>query len=164
MAQKQQKVKICFATMVKNESKIILNMLKSVAPYIDYWVIEDTGSTDGTQEIIRDFFEKEGIPGFLYEEPWKFHGYNRDHVLQAALNSNCNCDFILRVDADEKLEVDDSCDWEMLHEKDSGRCRLIMDLLVNRKWIGEWAFMVFQHDPIHETIHCRIPILLVIYH
>lgn len=159
MAQKQQKVKICFATMVKNESKIILNMLKSVAPYIDYWVIEDTGSTDGTQKIIRDFFEKEGIPGFLYEEPWKFHGYNRDHVLQAALNSGCNCDFILRVDADEKLEVDDSFDWEMLFEKDSWQVPSYHgDLLVNRKWIWRMGLpWYFQHDPIHETIHCRIP-------
>mgnify|MGYP003846938323 CR=1 FL=1 len=42
--------------MVKNESKIILRMLESVYKYIDYWVIQDNGSTDGTQKIIEDFF------------------------------------------------------------------------------------------------------------
>jgi glycosyltransferase involved in cell wall biosynthesis len=159
MAQKQQKVKLLFATMVKNEAKIILNMLQSVAPYIDYWVIEDTGSTDGTQQIIRDFFQKEGIPGFLYEEAWKFHGYNRDHVLQKALaaNSEAQCDFILRLDADELLEIDDNFDWEMLHQYDSWQVPSYHgDLLVNRKWIWRTGLpWYFQHDPIHETIHCH---------
>mgnify|MGYP000108736064 CR=1 FL=1 len=27
--------------------------------YIDYWVISDTGSTDGTQDLIKNFFKKE---------------------------------------------------------------------------------------------------------
>ena len=157
MAQKQQKVKILFATMVKNESKIILNMLESIAPYIDYWIIEDTGSTDGTQQIIKDFFEEKKIPGFLYEEPWKFHGYNRDHVLQKALSTETGCDFILRLDADEILEIDDDFNWEMLFDYDSWQVPSYHgDLLVNRKWI--WRNKLpwyFQHDPIHETIHCR---------
>ena len=158
MAKKQQKVKLLFATMVKNESKIVLNMLKSVAPYIDYWVIEDTGSTDGTQDIIRDFFAQEGIPGFLYEEPWKCHGYNRDHVLQKALEANktCDCDYIIRVDADELLEIDDVFDWNTMRGFDAWQVPSYHgNLLVNRKWI--WSTKLpwyFQHDPIHETIHC----------
>lgn len=157
MAQKQKEVKILFSTMVKNESKIILKMLESVAPYIDYWVIEDTGSTDGTQEIINNFFKEKNIPGFLYEEPWKFHGYNRDHVLQKALKSNSGCDFILRLDADEILEVDDSFDWSILYKKDSWQVPSYHgNLLVNRKWIWRIGLpWFFQHDPIHETIHCE---------
>ena len=66
--------------MVNNESHVIERMLESVYPYIDYWVIQDNGSTDGTQDIIKNFFNEKGIPGFLYQlDWWKGHGINRDH-------------------------------------------------------------------------------------
>ena len=39
--------------IVKNESKVIERCLTSCLPLIDYWVISDTGSTDGTQIIIK---------------------------------------------------------------------------------------------------------------
>ena len=42
--------------IVKNESRVIERMLKSVSPLIDYYVICDTGSTDETPNIIRRFF------------------------------------------------------------------------------------------------------------
>ena len=36
--------------IVKNESHVILRVLTSISPIIDYWAIVDTGSTDGTQD------------------------------------------------------------------------------------------------------------------
>ena len=39
--------------IVKNERSVIERCLNSVKPWIDMWVIADTGSTDGTQEIVR---------------------------------------------------------------------------------------------------------------
>lgn len=57
--------------IVKNETHIIRECLESVAPYIDYWVISDTGSTDGTQELITKFFEEKGIPGELHQDEWR---------------------------------------------------------------------------------------------
>ena len=51
--------------IVKNESHIIKECLESVSPYIDYWVIADNGSTDGTQDLIKEFFDEKGIPGGL---------------------------------------------------------------------------------------------------
>ena len=48
--------KICLTVICKNESKVIERMLNSVLPILDYYVIVDTGSTDGTQEIIENFF------------------------------------------------------------------------------------------------------------
>ena len=64
---KPSNVKICLNAMVKNESNTILRMLNSVYQYIDYWVIQDNGSTDGTQDIIKNFFAEKNIPGFLYQ-------------------------------------------------------------------------------------------------
>ena len=51
-----KQTKICLNAMVANESNTILRMLESCYQYIDYWVIQDNGSVDGTQKIIRDFF------------------------------------------------------------------------------------------------------------
>ena len=56
---------ICLNMIVKNEAHIILETLNSVKKYIDYWVISDTGSTDGTQTVIKEFFEKENKLVFL---------------------------------------------------------------------------------------------------
>lgn len=60
---------LALVMMVKNESMRIAETLRSVKPFIDTWSILDTGSTDGTQGIIRK--ELEGVPGFLDEEPIK---------------------------------------------------------------------------------------------
>ena len=48
---------ICLNMIVKNESHIIKNTLEMLCNKIkfDYWVICDTGSTDGTQDIINNF-------------------------------------------------------------------------------------------------------------
>ena len=47
--------KIVMITMFKNEAKSIRRMLESCYRYIDYWVFQDNGSTDGTPEIVREF-------------------------------------------------------------------------------------------------------------
>ena len=54
----EKKCKIVMTTMFQNESKTIRRMLESCYRYIDYWVIQDNGSTDGTQDIIRNFFSE----------------------------------------------------------------------------------------------------------
>jgi len=41
---------ICLTMIVKNEAQVIRRCIDSVRRFISYWVIVDTGSTDGTQE------------------------------------------------------------------------------------------------------------------
>lgn len=89
--------------IVKDEAHVIRRCLKSVRPFIDCWVIVDTGSSDGTQDIIRD--EMQGVPGKLYERPWKDFGHNRTEALQLA---RTHADFIFTIDADEVLEFPES--------------------------------------------------------
>jgi glycosyltransferase involved in cell wall biosynthesis len=144
--------------MVKNEAPTILRMLNSVYQYIDYWVIQDNGSTDGTQEIINKFFEEKGIPGFLYQiYEWKGHGWNRDHTLQAALKAEHGCDWILRVDADEQLVVDEEFDWSPFNDT-SVQSFNIMASAARSRYYRTWIWNAslpwyFAHDLAHETIH-----------
>lgn len=70
--------------IVKDECHIIEEALGSILPYIDYYVISDTGSTDGTQDTIRNYFAKHGIDGVVYEDPWHDFGTNRTIVLNHA--------------------------------------------------------------------------------
>lgn len=99
-AEKKHKT-ICVNMIVKNESKVIKRCLGSLKPIIDYWVIVDTGSTDGTQEIIKEFMKD--IPGELHERPWKNFGHNRTEAIQLAKGKS---DYILIIDADEILRID----------------------------------------------------------
>ena len=154
---KKCKAKFVFNTMVANESHCILRMLESVYKYVDYWVIQDNGSTDGTQDLIKNFFAEKGIPGFLYEIPWSgCMGQNRDHTVQTCLKADHGCDWILRVDADEVLEVDDDFDWSIFDETSiqsfdvpakSGVVNYYRCWLWNAKL--PWKF---KHDKRHECI------------
>ena len=58
---------VTLCMIVKDEEHIIRDCLSSIAPYIDRYDISDTGSSDKTKEIIKEFFEEKGIDGFLYE-------------------------------------------------------------------------------------------------
>ena len=44
------KPKIALSMIVKDETHCIERCLESISQYIDYWIICDTGSTDGTQD------------------------------------------------------------------------------------------------------------------
>ena len=97
---------ICLNMIVKNESRVILRLLESVYPLIDCYCICDTGSTDNTKEIIREFFENKGIPGKIETEPFRDFGYNRTHALKLCDQYSaaiCHIDYVLLLDADMYL-------------------------------------------------------------
>lgn len=100
----EAKKTVCLNMIVKNESAVIKRCLESVLPIIDYWVISDTGSTDGTQKIIVDYMKEKNVPGELHERPWKNFAHNRNEALQLAKGKS---DYVLFIDADEYLVYDD---------------------------------------------------------
>ena len=93
--------KLCLSMIVKNETHIIKECLDSIYKYVDYWVIVDTGSTDGTQELIKNFFAEKGIPGELHERPWVSFGDNRTEALQLC---DGKADWAWMIDADDYVE------------------------------------------------------------
>lgn len=92
--------KVCLNMIVKNEAGVIRRCLDSVRPIIDCWVIVDTGSTDGTQDIIREHLRD--LPGELHERPWRDFAHNRSEALDLARGKG---DYTLIIDADDTLEI-----------------------------------------------------------
>lgn len=90
--------------IVKNEMAVLKKCLDSISDYLDYWVICDTGSTDGTQEFIKNYFKEKGIPGTLHEDKWVNFGHNRSLYFKYAQGKS---DYLIVLDADEIVLVND---------------------------------------------------------
>lgn len=93
---------ICLAMIVKNEIHNMRKCLESVKDIINYWVICDTGSTDGTQQFIKDLMAEWNIPGEIHERPWVDFATNRTESLKLARTKG---DYTLVMDADDYLEI-----------------------------------------------------------
>lgn len=87
---------VALTMILKNEAHIIERCLASVKPFIDYWTICDTGSTDGTQDVVRKVLD--GVPGELHDVPWEGYGPSRTRGLDLAVGK---ADYALVLDADE---------------------------------------------------------------
>lgn len=74
--------KLVLILMVKNESKIIERCMKSVDGLVDAFCVTDTGSTDNTRDIVKDFLKTR--KGCLIECEWKDFGHNRTISFEGA--------------------------------------------------------------------------------
>jgi glycosyltransferase involved in cell wall biosynthesis len=99
-------MRLCWNAIVKNESGRILRACESVLPHITCYAICDTGSTDGTQDMIIDFFGIHGIPGTITSAPFEDFSQARNAGLEAARSID-GWDYALLMDADMELKVID---------------------------------------------------------
>lgn len=101
---------VTLCMIVKNETHIIEQCLRSISKYIDRYDITDTGSTDGTQELIKKTMEELGIPGEVHQSDWKGFGNHSGNIgsrtesLQNAKKSGA--DYAWVIDADDYVEGD----------------------------------------------------------
>lgn len=75
-------MKLVLILMIRNESKILKRCLEAVENLVDAFCICDTGSTDNTCEIAREFLKT--YRGCLTETTWQDFGHNRTLSFQAA--------------------------------------------------------------------------------
>lgn len=76
--------------MIKNEEKILLRCLQALEGVVDYYCIADTGSTDSSVEIAKEFLKTH--KGCINIDPWKDFGHNRTISFRKA------CDYLKSVD------------------------------------------------------------------
>jgi len=138
---------VCLNMIVKNEAHIIGRTLENLFSFIpfSYWVISDTGSTDNTKEVIRDFFKKRGVPGELVEHEWRDFGYNRSKALECAYNKS---DYLLIFDADdsimEKFVLPSPLLLDKYNFKFGKGFSYVRPLLVNNR--KKWCFKGVLHE------------------
>lgn len=105
------KPSLCLNMIVRNESARILRCISSVAPYIQSYSIFDTGSTDGTTNIIRDYFDEIGIKGHVHFGTFTDFSQARNEAFRYAKDDNGQdgaiwSQFALLMDADMELVVE----------------------------------------------------------
>lgn len=88
--------------IVKNEESVILRCLESCVDVIDNYCITDTGSTDFTKKVIKDFFDSKGISGEIHDHPFIDFADARNFAIAKAKDK---ADFCFTIDADEVLTL-----------------------------------------------------------
>ena len=150
---KDNKPTMCLNMIVKNEAKVIFNTLMNLTQKIDfdYWVISDTGSTDGTQDMIQTFFWNKGIPGEIVNHEWQDFGHNRTKALEAAYDKT---DYLLIFDADDSLQGDFKLPFDKKPYADRYMLKIgigfeyVRPLLVNNR--KRWMFKGVLHEYLHN--------------
>ncbi len=113
---------ICLTMIVRNAATTVGAALDSAAPHITSWVIIDTGSDDGTPDLIRRHMARFGIPGAIHEQPSRTLGDDQTVALALAQGHG---DYIWVMDAEDRVvgEPDFSrlcCDVYWLRHADRG--------------------------------------------
>jgi len=152
--------KLALNFICKDESHVIGKMLESCKTITDLIVVNDTGSTDGTQDIIRKFGEDNNIPTYVFERPFDDFEKSRNHAMQKLrdvvqeLGWDPNKVHGYWFDCDETLIIDSK------FKKD----QFVNDLYMINTFIGQMKytrntfFKVSKpfrwYGPIHEFIVC----------
>jgi glycosyltransferase involved in cell wall biosynthesis len=84
-------ISVCM--IVKNEEKVLGDCLKSISPFADEIIINDTGSTDATVSIAESFGAK-----IIHSEWVDDFSYSRNISLKKA-----SCDWVFWLDADDTI-------------------------------------------------------------
>ena len=104
---KDKTITLCM--IVKDETHIVKECLTSMLPYIDRYDITDTGSTDGTPELIKEFFDEHGVPGEVYLSDWKGFGDHSGKIgsrTESLRNCDGKADYAWVIDADDYVVGD----------------------------------------------------------
>jgi glycosyltransferase involved in cell wall biosynthesis len=129
--------------MVKNEAHIIRRALESAIPYIDHWVICDTGSDDDTPAVILEVMQD--LPGQLIHTAWKNFGHNRGELLALA---SPHGDYLLMMDADMTLQVKAPFRHKLQHDfyeiRYEGSLDYSQPMLVSSR--HQWRYLGVTHE------------------
>lgn len=86
---------VALCMIVRDEAEVLERCIESVRGLIDSWTICDTGSTDGTPELVERLLSD--VPGQLHRTDWVDFGHNRSELMRLARGT---ADYLLLIDAD----------------------------------------------------------------
>lgn len=141
--------------IAKNEADRIASTLSSVYGWADEIIVLDSGSTDATVEICRQFTDK------VFITDWPGFGKQKQRALDMA-----SCDWVLSIDADEivspelRAEIDIELQVEPVHTGyDVHRPVIIFGRILDFSGSGQSPLRLFKRAagsftqvPVHEKI------------
>jgi len=152
--------KLALNFICKNEAHVINRMLDSSKGIFDLIVVNDTGSTDNTIEMIKKWGEDNNTPTYVFERPFDSFDNSRNFAMDKLrevvkeLGWDASKIFGIWYDCDEQLIIDDNFD----------KSQFTKDLYMINAKIGAMAytrntfFRVSKpfrwYGPTHEFIIC----------
>jgi glycosyltransferase involved in cell wall biosynthesis len=124
--------------MVKNEEHNIRRCLESVK-WADEIIVLDTGSTDKTMDIAKEYTPK------VFSGDWKGYGKSKQEVVNLASN-----DWILSVDADEEITTSLSAKIQRTLSHPDGYDGF--DIKLESQYLGKWI----RHSGWNHEYHLRL--------
>jgi glycosyltransferase involved in cell wall biosynthesis len=135
-------------------------MLNSIKDVSDMVVFTDTGSTDGTQDLIRKWGEDNNIPAYVFDRPFDNFENSRNHALEMARKMaeekgwKKEETYTHWLDCDETLVVDKKMFNKQKTDKDLymintfiGSMKYTRNTFLKMSVNGKW------YGPVHEFIH-----------
>jgi glycosyltransferase involved in cell wall biosynthesis len=152
--------KLALNFICKNESHVISKMLNSAKSITDLIVAVDTGSDDGTQDIIRKFGEENNIPTYVFDRPFDNFEKSRNYAMQKLRDTVAE----LNWDADKVHGYWFDCDETIIPSSKFDKNQFTKDLYMINTYIGQMKytrntfFKVSKpfrwYGPVHEFIVC----------
>jgi hypothetical protein len=117
--------------IVRDEESVIERALLSAIPWIQTYMIVDTGSTDRTKEVVRRVMTEADISGTIVDRPWVDFGHNRTEALQLCRDK---MEWAIMLDADDNLagQVVPRATWDHL-EVDAFAMRIRHDHIFHNR-------------------------------
>ena len=153
--------KLALNFICKNESHVIERMLNSNKSVVDLIVCNDTGSSDGTQDIIKNWGKDNGIPTYVFERTFDNFENSRNHAMEklrdVVRELGWNPDEVhgYWIDCDEQLVIENGFDKRQF-TKD---LYMINTYINSMKYTRNTFFKVSKPfrwwGPVHEFIICE---------
>ena len=100
--------RLVLTQIMKNEAHVITRMLNSIRPIVDIICLVDTGSSDNTIEVVKNWGEQNKIETHVFERPFDNFENSRNYSIQMAreVTQGRGNDFWgFWLDADEMIEI-----------------------------------------------------------
>lgn len=125
--------KVCIALMIKNEEERILTTLKSTFGVAHEVYVYDTGSTDRTLDIVREWGEDNNIPVYIKNGEWDKNFSKHRNILLEWIDTDFSGDFIIMMDANDELK--NSVHLRNWFKKEHTNNTTTSSYLVHQQWL-----------------------------